>query len=145
MAEWWLHYKLDCTGVVAAAESLSAVEAETESDIVEFEYEIVVAAAVAAVAVFVEFGPEYAAVVFEGSFAELLFVVVAAAAAAVEGDDEFVVELAGVGLFVEFEAVLGVDAAAVVVECAAVVAAAVGVAAIGRRSSPNGFGSTGAA
>ena len=144
MAEWWLHYKLDCTGVVAAAESLSAVEAETESDIVEFEYEIVVAAAVAAVAVFVEFGPEYAAVVFEGSFAELLFVVVAAAAA-VEGDDEFVVELAGVGLFVEFEAVLGVDAAAVVVECAAVVAAAVGVAAIGRRSSPNGFGSTGAA
>ena len=144
MAEWWLHYKLDCTGVVAAAESLSAVEAETESGIVEFEYEIVVAAAVAAVAVFVEFGPEYAAVVFEGSFAELLFVVVAAAAA-VEGDDEFVVELAGVGLFVEFEAVLGVDAAAVVVECAAVVAAAVGVAAIGRRSSPNGFGSTGAA
>ena len=123
------------------------MEAETESDIVEFEYEIVVAAAVAAVAVFVEFGAEYAAelvVVFEGLFAGLLFVV----AAAVEDGDEFVVVgLAEVELFVEFETVFGVDAAAVVVECAAVVAAAaaVGVVAIGRRSSPNGFGSTGAA
>lgn len=127
---------------VAAVESLSAVEAEIGSDIVEFEYEIVVAVVVAAaVAVFVEFGAEYAAelvVVFEGLFVELLFAVVV-----VEDDDEFVVELAGFELFVEFEAALGVDAAAAVVEC--VVAAVAVAVVIGRRSSPNGFGSTGAA